>query len=275
MEPLQEDRIRTDSAATIQPMLPNGSPASRSAGSPRQHSSSSLGSKSRLPLRTRSSSQNTHPLMDPASFVPSPPADPVITFDPDLSGTPHSISPKTRSRAGSTDSSDVSNHGVHRRRTLMPKRINTIDPELIKRSNSERRTPKRDVSFNRRTQTIDTNDFEKHSVSNVLRRPLTGLVTRSSVAIPPTVVNDEDPNAFIKFFNNLQTLPSWLHRSSAAMPDVTGERELQVDSAGVRHRHQQGEVVCLHYGTIDDAGMRQLEGRSDHRPAIFSAAVYI
>lgn len=40
-------------------------------------------------------------------------------------------------------------------------------------------------------------------------------------------------------------------------------------------RHLVGEVQVLHYGTIDDAGMRQLEGRSDHRPAIFSAAVYI
>lgn len=39
--------------------------------------------------------------------------------------------------------------------------------------------------------------------------------------------------------------------------------------------HLKGEVVCLHYGTIDDAGMRRLEGRSDHRPIIFAAAVYI
>lgn len=40
-------------------------------------------------------------------------------------------------------------------------------------------------------------------------------------------------------------------------------------------RHLAGEVRVLHYGTIDDAGMRQLEGRSDHRPAIFAAAVYV
>lgn len=27
-------------------------------------------------------------------------------------------------------------------------------------------------------------------------------------------------------------------------------------------RHDKGQVVCLHYGTIDDGGMKQLEGRS-------------
>lgn len=40
-------------------------------------------------------------------------------------------------------------------------------------------------------------------------------------------------------------------------------------------RRLAGEVEVLHYGTIDDAGMRQLEGRSDHRPAIFAAGVYV
>lgn len=38
---------------------------------------------------------------------------------------------------------------------------------------------------------------------------------------------------------------------------------------------QRGEVVCLEYRTLDDKGMRRLEGRSDHRPVIGSYAVYI
>ncbi|KAH8094443.1 DNase I-like protein [Cristinia sonorae] len=38
---------------------------------------------------------------------------------------------------------------------------------------------------------------------------------------------------------------------------------------------QKGEVVCLEYRTLDDKGMRRLEGRSDHRPVIGSYAVYI
>ena len=38
---------------------------------------------------------------------------------------------------------------------------------------------------------------------------------------------------------------------------------------------RRGDVVCLKYDTLDDRGMRRLEGRSDHRPVIGSYAVYI
>ncbi|KAG6853783.1 hypothetical protein C0991_001372 [Blastosporella zonata] len=38
---------------------------------------------------------------------------------------------------------------------------------------------------------------------------------------------------------------------------------------------RKGDVVCLSYDTLDDRGMRRLEGRSDHRPVIGSYAVYI
>jgi hypothetical protein len=37
---------------------------------------------------------------------------------------------------------------------------------------------------------------------------------------------------------------------------------------------RKGEIVCLRYHTLDDRGMRRLEGRSDHRPVIGSYAVY-
>jgi len=36
-----------------------------------------------------------------------------------------------------------------------------------------------------------------------------------------------------------------------------------------------GDVICLSYNTLDDRGMRRLEGRSDHRPVIGSYAVYL
>jgi hypothetical protein len=42
-----------------------------------------------------------------------------------------------------------------------------------------------------------------------------------------------------------------------------------------QRRHLVGEVQVLHYGTLEDAEMRRLEGRSDHYPLIFSAAIYI
>lgn len=37
----------------------------------------------------------------------------------------------------------------------------------------------------------------------------------------------------------------------------------------------KGHVICLAYNTLDDRGMRRLEGRSDHRPVIGTYAVYI
>ncbi|KAA1467365.1 DNase I-like protein [Dentipellis sp. KUC8613] len=40
-------------------------------------------------------------------------------------------------------------------------------------------------------------------------------------------------------------------------------------------RPRKGDVICLNYQTLDDRGMRRLEGRSDHRPVIGSYAVYI
>lgn len=38
---------------------------------------------------------------------------------------------------------------------------------------------------------------------------------------------------------------------------------------------RKGDVLCLDYNTLDDRGMRRLEGRSDHRPVIGSYAVYL
>jgi hypothetical protein len=49
-------------------------------------------------------------------------------------------------------------------------------------------------------------------------------------------------------------------------------RELTPDHASPP---KKGDVICLSYNTLDDRGMRRLEGRSDHRPVIGSYAVYI
>ncbi|WWD15798.1 hypothetical protein CI109_100222 [Kwoniella shandongensis] len=88
----------------------------------------------------------------------------------------------------------------------------------------------------------------------------------------PLPMRDNDRNAFRRF---LRDLPGWLHRSST----VAGERTSGIGNdhqgGGEEKRWRKGEVRCLHYGTIDDVGMRLLEGRSDHRPAIFAGAVYI
>ena len=48
-----------------------------------------------------------------------------------------------------------------------------------------------------------------------------------------------------------------------------------VTQDNVMPQHTRGDVVCLSYNTLDDRGMRRLEGRSDHRPVIGSYAVYL
>ncbi|KAH9178371.1 DNase I-like protein [Lactarius sanguifluus] len=43
----------------------------------------------------------------------------------------------------------------------------------------------------------------------------------------------------------------------------------------VELRARKGDVLCLSYRTLDDRGMRRLEGRSDHRPVIGVYAIYV
>ncbi|KAK0449959.1 inositol polyphosphate phosphatase [Armillaria borealis] len=51
---------------------------------------------------------------------------------------------------------------------------------------------------------------------------------------------------------------------------------LEVDRENTRTEvRRKGDVICLSYDTLDDRGMRGLEGRSDHRPVIGSYAVYV
>ena len=40
-------------------------------------------------------------------------------------------------------------------------------------------------------------------------------------------------------------------------------------------RPRKGDVVCLSYRSLDDRGMRRLEGRSDHRPVVGVYAIYV
>ncbi|WVQ71467.1 hypothetical protein IAR50_001005 [Cryptococcus sp. DSM 104548] len=71
----------------------------------------------------------------------------------------------------------------------------------------------------------------------------------------------------------MKEFPGWLHVSKDKPAEEKEEALPQVIEE--EKRWQKGEVRCLHYGTIDDVGMRLLEGRSDHRPAIFAGAIYV
>ena len=67
--------------------------------------------------------------------------------------------------------------------------------------------------------------------------------------------------------------------TAAAPPSPSPGNGLDGASAGAgaaeSSRHRKGDVVCLSYRTLDDRGMRRLEGRSDHRPVIGVYAIYV
>ncbi|KAJ7726045.1 inositol polyphosphate phosphatase [Mycena maculata] len=67
--------------------------------------------------------------------------------------------------------------------------------------------------------------------------------------------------------------PSFLSQAST-QSNSSHHPSLSIDTIPPRPP-RRGEVVCLNYNTLDDRGMRRLEGRSDHRPVIASYAVYI
>ncbi|KAJ6513431.1 inositol polyphosphate phosphatase [Mycena sanguinolenta] len=58
--------------------------------------------------------------------------------------------------------------------------------------------------------------------------------------------------------------PSFLSSSSQDAAEVLAPRT-----------PRRGEVLCLNYNTLDDRGMRRLEGRSDHRPVIAAYVCYV
>lgn len=67
-------------------------------------------------------------------------------------------------------------------------------------------------------------------------------------------------------------IPSFLSSNNSTASNVTPVATSPPELPARPPR--KGDVVCLSYATLDDRGMRRLEGRSDHRPVIGSYAVY-
>lgn len=72
------------------------------------------------------------------------------------------------------------------------------------------------------------------------------------------VDREEQRGAFMKFIRDLPNMIHGRHSVSGAVASPRNEGLAEIKP----RRRMKGEVVCLHYGTIDDRGMRQLEGRS-------------
>ena len=88
-------------------------------------------------------------------------------------------------------------------------------------------------------------------------------VATSAVVANPTADADADS-------------PRNMLGTAAASSSLPGGGEPNGASAATESpRPRKGDIVCLSYRTLDDQGMRRLEGRSDHRPVIGVYAIYV
>jgi hypothetical protein len=175
--------------------------------------------------------QPRHPLTDLDTVQSSPPAKPKITFDPALSTlTDRGLT--SRPRSSSEIASSAPNPSIKRLDHDLrgsPPRNQTLEssPPI-----SNRRLSGGSLRLRSRNRTVDTSDFKDKDTNND----------------HPPEEKEKEKNALLKF---LKDLPHWLHRSGSV--HVPQSVEIQVGDTEDRRR-LKGEVVCLHYGTIDDAG---------------------
>lgn len=183
-------------------------------------------------------SPRRHPLLQRAGSHSGPPARPHITIDPASSPSKDRLS-RQRANSDTTHIGTISREMLHAPMAVatsrsaasstvpspMPSRI-----DLKRGSSSASRNSSGPLSFKDRSRTLSlrpsaTQDGEK----------------------------EESGGGFARFLRDL------LHRGSAPEAPLP---PVEVPDPIKPRRHMRGEVVCLDYGTIDDAGMRMLEGRS-------------
>ena len=114
----------------------------------------------------------------------------------------------------------------------------------LRRSNSESKTPPQVVERPLRHATASA-----------------GLPSTSNPSTSTATSHTPSRWRFLPTFFSLTTPPGAAPTEILAEPFPTAQKK--------------GDVVCLTYHTLDDRGMRKLEGRSDHRPVIGSYIVYV
>jgi len=118
----------------------------------------------------------------------------------------------------------------------------------------------------------------KKSRSSAPSSPALVPVAASPPRLPPVLVDSssllptaqpEEPKSSASMGTNTK----WWHH----LPGLLSRPSVHDQSApnSGRPEHRKGDVVVLSYKTLDDAEMRLLDARSDHRPVIGSYAVYI
>ncbi|KAJ7773047.1 inositol polyphosphate phosphatase [Mycena metata] len=115
-----------------------------------------------------------------------------------------------------------------------------------------------------------SNSSSNHPPTPPLNRPRRATLSHETVASPTTAV----PN-----LNRVATPSRWRFFPSFLTHNSTQSGSSQDPSASIDtippRIPRRGEVQCLNYNTLDDRGMRRLEGRSDHRPVIAAYVVYV
>ncbi|KAK0480241.1 inositol polyphosphate phosphatase [Armillaria novae-zelandiae] len=129
-----------------------------------------------------------------------------------------------------------------------------------------------------RSNSNDTDIRRRHSASLTTdptppRRASTSHTTNSEGNQNPFAPLDRairDHTQRISTPSRWRFFPFLSHNNSSTPNPLEADRE----NARTEVR-RKGDVICLSYDTLDDRGMRRLEGRSDHRPVIGSYAVYV
>lgn len=216
-----------------------------------------------LPLRLASRPGSTaHPLLDANSVQASPPAYPKITFDPALpADADRSEVLNNRPRANSD--------GQHRGTTPRALSSSSDYAALVSpiRGNAHRRSSGSLLRAKSEMTLADlptstglptaTNTNASAPTQSLAPRPALGQYGLASATttgrhhrLSAGNVHSEDKNAFVKF---IKEIPGWLHAKSSPNHETVPLAPPPAELFKPR-RHAKGEVVCLHYGTIDDAG---------------------
>ncbi|TFK50038.1 DNase I-like protein [Heliocybe sulcata] len=172
-----------------------------------------------------------------------------------------------------------SHHESNPTRLQHSKSIETFQPIPDKQSNfprssshdavphffSSRRRRSGDTSFSKaKTIAAPTQDL---TLMTTAARPQDSPTSDIPPAVPPKDVLHNPLVSKWRFLPFLYRDAPPSHSTQDRPPTPTAEP--------IPPRPRKGDVVCLSYDTLDDRGMRRLEGRSDHRPVIGSYAIYI
>jgi len=227
---------------------PTASPTLRGRGLPSEPEEMLLGNpisaRTTPPALSPLSSSARHPLLD-HSTIPSSPSRPTITFE---------IASPSAKRDRPDHDHDLVN--------FRPRANSDVPAHGPKPPFRQHNSAGHEPSAPKTTSSLNMHRKSSHSPPR--HRPADNLMLHLSKTenTPSTstvhVDREEQRGAFMKFIRDLPNMLPGRNSISTPVPHLSDEQL----GAKLPRRHQKGEVVCLHYGTIDDLGMRQLEGRS-------------